>query len=185
MLKKLFSCTLIVVLVSILLPATAFAGNPQPLHLNVRNQTGGTVHLNLTDANGDVTFITLESGVFPVDLTEGVYNYWASTPCGNIAGSWNVNVGKTLFLSCKNNLPALSLAKSVLPGCLDFGYVYTYYDDLIFVSQTHYGENSNGNVPTYEESKFDMVYGWGYSIVEGCLTTFDNLYYITSTNHSP
>lgn len=189
MLKKLFSCLLIVVLGSIMLPASAIAGSPQPLHLNVRNQTGGTVQLNLTDANGDMTFIALEPGVFPVDLKEGIYSYWASTPCGNVAGSWNVNVSKTLFLSCKNDLLALSLAKTYTPDCADFGLTYTEYGRFTFISQTHYGEHIgnywDGNVVTYEDAKFDLVNGWGFSIVEGCLTSFDDPYYITTIDHSP
>lgn len=189
MLKKLFSCLLIVVLGSIMLPASAIAGSHQPLHLNVRNQTGGTVQLNLTDANGDMTFIALEPGVFPVDLKEGIYSYWASTPCGNVAGSWNVNVSKTLFLSCKNDLLALSLAKTYTPDCADFGLTYSEYGRFTFISQTHYGEHIgnywDGNVATYEDAKFDLVNGWGFSIVEGCLTSFDDPYYITTIDHSP
>jgi hypothetical protein len=190
MLKKLFSCLLIVVLGSIMLPASAIAGSPQPLHLNVRNQTGGTVQLNLTDANGDMTFIALEPGVFPVDLTEGIYSYWASTPCGNVAGSWNVNVSKTLFLSCKNDLLALSFVKTYTrnSNCADFGFLYNSGGGMTFVSQTHYGEPIGdfwaGDVSTYEEAKFDIINGYGFSVVEGCLTSFDYSTYATNIIHS-
>jgi hypothetical protein len=173
MTKKLTGIFLVVALVTLLLPASAIARAPGEFHLNVRNQTGGVVHLSLTDANGIVAFYTLDLGVFPVNLTEGVYSYWASTLCGNVAGSWNVNVSKTLFLSCKGDSPFLSLAKTFTPDCDDFGYMYRDGPGApyIFVSQTHYGEHIGdfweGSVPSYEISKNEIEHVYGLPITEG------------------
>jgi hypothetical protein len=184
MLKKLFSCALMVVLVSILLPATAIAGSPQPLHLNVRNQSGGVVTLNLTDANGGITFFQLESGVYAVELTEGVYSYWASTPCGNVAGSWNVNVSKVLFLSCKSGLTLRNQANSHRLACSDFGLYFSLSGINVFLTQTHFGEQIGeyweGTASSYEEAA-DMLFGISaFSAVEGCITDFSAEYYFTN-----
>jgi hypothetical protein len=110
--KKIVFAFLIIVLVS-MLPLAAGAGKPAQLELNIRNQTGAVVSLDLVDANGNHIYKTLEEGVFPITLTEGIYTYYASLPCGNVSGQWNINVVKTLYLSCKQSVPAIGLNKVV------------------------------------------------------------------------
>ena len=120
--KKIVFAFLIIVLVS-MLPLAAGAGKPAQLELNIRNQTGAVVSLDLVDANGNHIYKTLEEGVFPITLTEGIYTYYASLPCGNVSGQWNINVVKTLYLSCKQSVPAIGLQRmqgassSVLMEC--------------------------------------------------------------------
>ena len=109
--KKLVFALIIFILVATL-PMAAGAGKPAQLELNIRNQTGAVVSVDRVDANGNHIYKTLEEGVFPVTLTEGIYTYYASLPCGNVSGQWNINVVKTLFLSCKQNTPAIGFNQS-------------------------------------------------------------------------
>ena len=113
---------LIIFILAATLPMAASAGKPAQLVLNIRNQTGAVVSVDLVDANGNHIYITLEEGVFPVTLIEGIYSYYAILPCGNVSGQWNINIVKTLFLSCKQSAPAVGLlhlegAQSVSVGC--------------------------------------------------------------------
>ena len=117
---KKITAPLLALLLVITLIGTATAGAPADLKVNVRNSSGGTVSLRLTDANGNNRFLTIEPGLAPITVVEGEYSYYASLPCGNLAGTWNVNVTKTLFLSCKNEVAFMSLSK-VINGCHYFG----------------------------------------------------------------
>lgn len=121
---KLFSLLIIVMLLVTAIPASVFAAAPQDLTLHVRNRTGVAVELNLQDANGNISFYTVAEGVSEMTLTEGVYSYWADLPCGHIAGTWNVNVVKTLFLSCDNAMPTVYLTRIQKGGtCMLGAYV--------------------------------------------------------------
>lgn len=100
---------------------SASAASQMKLKVNVRNSSGAVVNLGLTDANGVRTFYHLEPGVYPITVDEGTYYYYASLPCGNLAGVWNVNVVKTLFLSCQKDAAFASLAKNFADGCQSLG----------------------------------------------------------------
>jgi hypothetical protein len=128
---KIVSMFVLAVLIITTLFSSAGASGPVELNVNVRNATGAVVSLRLTDANGINTFFSLEPGVYPITLTEGEYSYYASLPCGNLAGSWNVNVVKTLYLSCQHDVAFVSM-KKVINGCQYFGswdedFDYLYY----------------------------------------------------------
>lgn len=114
--KKQILSILLVALIAAFLPATAFSASPAEITVQVRNQTGGVVELNLTLLGGSPIFKTLETGVTTFTIPEGVYDYYASTPCGNQAGRWNININKTLFLTCQSGVPAISLTKN-FTGC--------------------------------------------------------------------
>ena len=128
---KIVSMFVLAVLIITTLFSSAGASGPVELKVNVRNATGAVVNLRLTDANGMNTFFSLEPGVYPISLTEGVYSYYASLPCGNLAGSWNVNVVKTLYLSCQHDVAFASLKKAVATcqyyGSWDSDFEYLYH----------------------------------------------------------
>lgn len=108
--KTLLVLVLIATLVA-LLPSAALGASPAVVSVRVRNQTGGSVHLSLSLPGGTPIFTTLEEGVTSFTTSDGLYNYYASTPCGNMSGQWNINMSKTLYLSCKTGAPATTLTK--------------------------------------------------------------------------
>lgn len=101
--KQLILITVLVLLLTMLLPAAALAAKPAELAVEVRNQTGAVAELSLTDAVGNVTYKSLPVGVSSFDLTEGRYTYYASTACGAKSGPFNASTKeKILFLGCDN-----------------------------------------------------------------------------------
>jgi len=90
-------------LLILVLPLSVLAGEPQDVKVYVKNTTGGTVDLLLTDPNGVPQWFSLWDQNQEITLTEGKYNYYASTVCGVQAGVWNVNVGKRLLISCPDD----------------------------------------------------------------------------------
>jgi hypothetical protein len=135
---KKIGIALIILIILSSLSMTVGAGNPAELNLHIRNQSGAVVALDLVDAGGNHLYKTLPQGVFPITLTEGVYSYYASLPCGNISGHWNINVVKTLYLSCMRSVPVVQLAHlqggQALPGCFvltwDSGANVLFFDGL-------------------------------------------------------
>jgi hypothetical protein len=119
--QKRIVLLLLVTILFVTVFGSAAASGPMELRVNVRNASGAVVNLSLTDANGVRTFYHLEPGVYPITVGEGTYYYYASLPCGNLAGVWNVNVVKTLFLSCQKDAAFASLAKNYADGCQYFG----------------------------------------------------------------
>ncbi len=99
--KKLVFATLtILALLFSLLPAsTAFAKSGGSATISVRNQTGGNVTITLYSADGSKT-LTYEVGTSFSTVGAGTYTFYAVTPCGVQSGKFNVNVNKTLYLSC-------------------------------------------------------------------------------------
>jgi hypothetical protein len=111
--KKNYALALVLVLLLVsVFPATVFAGKPADIHVDVRNNTGGQVNLDLIDANGNHIYKTLEAGISKFDLTDGIYSYYASTACGNQSGVLNLGTTKTLFLFCETDAPLIYVAKS-------------------------------------------------------------------------
>ena len=94
-----------------LVPVSVFAAEPMELKVFVRNSTGGVVDLRLTDANGDFHYMTLDPGVYEVELMEGKYEYYAVTTCGVQVGVWNLNVSKELMISCDGGMLSMDLSK--------------------------------------------------------------------------
>ena len=92
------------------IPLGAQAGKPTPLTLHIRNQTGAPATMRLSGSAGDVHHISLPTGLSAVQLPDGFYQYYAATQCGAYAGSWNLNVAKTLHLGC--DLPYLLVGVS-------------------------------------------------------------------------
>lgn len=111
--SRVLLVAIVLILIISLFPVAAFAAAPADVKVNVRNQTAGLVQLSLTDADGNVSFKTLEMGTSSFEITEGIYTYYASTPCGAMAGEWNLNVNKTLYLGCRQGQPGASLQKLI------------------------------------------------------------------------
>ena len=105
--KNKISLTMIVVLLMALLAAPVSAAKVMDLDVDVRNQSGGIAQLSLRGEDGNPIYFTLEEGVTTITVPEGTYSYYASMQCGNLAGQWNVNVAKTLYLGCKNASPVM------------------------------------------------------------------------------
>lgn len=128
--KKLFLAILLVVLLVAPFPATALSASPAEITVHVRNQTGGLVNLSLTLPGGSPLFKTLEEGVTSFTITEGTYDFYASMPCGNQAGQWNINVNKTLYLTCNTGAPTITIIKE-FKGC-DMGIYESYFGESFF-----------------------------------------------------
>lgn len=127
----MISCILIIAL----LPVNVFAAQPQEVSWFVRNRTGGSVEVSLTDEFGNLQFFTFEEGVSEISLMEGKYQFWASMECGNLAGTWNVNLSKILYLSCDQALPFAELnrrTQNALPICTtgEGGLYVPFYGDF-------------------------------------------------------
>lgn len=99
---------MVLVMLVILIPATPVtAKDPVQRLLVIRNRTGADVVVDMVNDNDKHNSFVVNPGVTRFTVKEGIYNFYLSTPCGNTAGTWNVNVRKTLFLSCRNGLTVL------------------------------------------------------------------------------
>jgi hypothetical protein len=121
--KQLFVVFVVIALLVAALPVSVFAGTPAELKVDVRNTTGGAINLDIVDAAGNHIYKSFEAGVFEFDMLEGVYTYYVSTPCGNYAGDWNLNINKTLFVSCKSGEPTITMDECVRGAFLPGGFV--------------------------------------------------------------
>lgn len=148
--KKITKIVLIILVIATLIPVSVFAATAQDVTVSVRNRSGAKVEMSLTDANGNQIFYALEEGVTAFDITEGVYTFWAGLPCGNVTGEWNINVSKTLFLSCHEGTTAFLTRTAPRKGkvsasCSDHGLYVGAYGD--FFSET----NWLSDTMTYDE----------------------------------
>jgi hypothetical protein len=101
----LAALTILALLFSFLPVSTALAKKDAVnVTLTVKNRTGGTVLVRLTDENGKSLFYAYEPGQTNTVLFEGHFRYYASTLCGNQSGVFNLNVTKELFFSCNAGL---------------------------------------------------------------------------------
>ena len=113
--KTILIVSLLLSFVFSLLPVqsalAAGAYDPGTVKLTVRNHTGGTVSLRVSNAdNGTFWFTVQADGPQQVSLPEGRYDYYASTPCGGQSGEFNLNLSKELNISCDEGLE-LTLGK--------------------------------------------------------------------------
>lgn len=115
--KKVSTFAMVAVLIltaafSVMQSGTALAANgPAEVSVMVKNVTGGTVTLRMTDGEGVSHWFTFDGqGMFKVSVPEGHYSYYASTPCGSESGEFNLNVSKSLKFYCDGGL-GVSLTK--------------------------------------------------------------------------
>ena len=127
---KKFTLVMLVLLATLALVGTAGAGAPASLTVIVRNSSGGEASLRLTDADGNNHFFTVPAGASELTLTEGIYTYYAIMPCGNTAGTFNINVAKVLYLSCQGSMPMASVQRNGVV-CENFGvWDYDFQENL-------------------------------------------------------
>ena len=141
----LFALVTLLVLAS---PGAAFAAKAKSYTITARNQTSGVVDLSLTSATGEVSYTSIEGGVSKFTLPEGVYSYYASTNCGAMSGSANVNGNRTLYFSCENGIANLANVQMEhhLLDCFSIGlvdapftaisYKYIYRNTYYNINQT-------------------------------------------------
>lgn len=105
--KKIRLMIVLMLLIVFVFPTGVMAGKaPVDLTVDVYNKTGGMVELDLVNEDGVHTYLSFDTGVHEFTIAEGVYNYYAVTPCGNLAGNWNINVSKNLWLECADGASA-------------------------------------------------------------------------------
>ena len=176
--KTLLVLVLIATLVA-LLPSAALGASPAVVSVRVRNQTGGSVHLSLSLPGGTPIFTTLEEGVTSFTTSDGLYNYYASTPCGNLSGQWNINVTKTLFLSCKTGSPTATLSK-IYTGC-DEGLYLTEEDPIEFLSWNLWSDTviqqtfSRWHIVVHTPQETEDVWTEGYGRSVGYAGCYDGV----------
>ncbi len=134
--QKWILVMVVVVLLASVFQIGVFAKDMAEVKVWIRNSTGGVVQLSLTDADGNLRYMTVEPGVFEYSLADGVYGYYASTVCGNYAGQWNFSQNKTLILKCVDD--KLAIESPYL--CEDFGWYATDDWGLWFMSWTTDGK---------------------------------------------
>jgi len=114
--KKMFLVFTILAVVFSLLPISSVMAKKvdQPVIFSIRNRTGATMELKLTDKNGLHHFFTLSEGISHIELVQGVYGYYASLPCGTEVGKFNFGVAKEYLFSCHKG-PEITLIECNLP----------------------------------------------------------------------
>jgi len=107
----------LVALLSVLPGSTAQAAEPATISLFVRNSTGGTVSMVLTDQLGFHFTFTYAPGMTTSTLKEGNYTYYANTPCGAESGSFNLNRSKKLDFFCSKEGREINLYNTYQQSC--------------------------------------------------------------------
>ncbi len=94
--------TVFTLLFSMLPTSIAFAAKAAPtVKVTVRNQTGGTISIGMTNSIGNPYYFTFtKHDTASVSVKGGMYTYFASTPCGIQSGSFNLTRSKVLVIAC-------------------------------------------------------------------------------------
>jgi hypothetical protein len=144
---KFLALLIVLALTFAMVPSATFAASSADVAVHVRNQTGGLVQLSMSLPGGSPTFRTLEEGVTSFTTNDGLYTYYASTPCGNMSGQWNINVAKTLYLTCKTGSPATTFTKFAnrFKEC-DEGYYSVAGDYVQFNSWLIWGDSTMASI---------------------------------------
>ena len=104
--KRLSSILSVMMILSVLMAlfpsgVALAAKDPGSVVLVIHNNTGGAVNFDLMEPNGGPHHeYKLEKGITKLTLDAGWHSYFAGMPCGDRAGSFNLNVGKELYLTC-------------------------------------------------------------------------------------
>jgi hypothetical protein len=119
----LSAITILAMLFSLFPMSTALASRDNTqVTIKIKNRTGGTVRVRLTDENGKSLFFEYGPGHTNTVVFEGRFQYFAGTPCGNQSGVFNMNVTKELFFSCGAGLevkllvPGMEMCMAGMPG---------------------------------------------------------------------
>jgi hypothetical protein len=120
----LAAMTILAMLFSLIPMSSALARrNDTQVTIKIRNRTGGTVQVRLSAENGKSLFFEVGPGQTNTVVFEGRFQYFASSPCGNQGGVFNMNVTKELFFSCvaaglevKLIVPGMEMCMAGMPG---------------------------------------------------------------------
>ena len=183
--RKLYLVGILLVILAVALPVAAFAAKAQEFDVTVRNRTGYPAEVKVIGADGLPHMFTAPAGFSKITLPEGVQNYWVSSACGNDAGTWNLNVNKTLWIDCSPMggaawLRKLTSARKAILGCADTGmFVYVAPGLTIYFSETNWDVNATGSVVSYLDYFNDKIQF--YEIYKfACMT--DDVYTIYATS---
>ena len=111
--KKVKTITLLLVLLALIIPASSVFARKNIYLLTIRNRTGGDMVLDLMQ-NTKHNNATYLPGMAQIEVKEGIYNFYLSTPCGNTAGQVNLNFRKTLFVTCRGGAPYVQLDRQFI-----------------------------------------------------------------------
>ena len=115
----LAAITILTMLFSFLPMSTALAKKDDTnVTLKVKNRTGGKVAVMLIDENGNRIFFEYGPGLTNTIVFEGRFRYYASTPCGNQNGVFNLNVTKELLFSCGDSLEVALIVPVRREACM-------------------------------------------------------------------
>ncbi len=183
--KKTLMIVFLVALLAAVLPAGALAGKKNNFKISVRNRTDASAEISAVDANGGKHNFKVGKGWSTIQLPEGRYDYWVSSACGSNAGSWNLNVNKTLWIECGPLGPVAVVAKPVPAGgspiCSDPGAFVDWNKDpdgtwWVFLSQTNWLPDSSYGT---WESYLPKIEGMGFDVIYGCVSDqYYDEYYI-------
>ena len=140
MFKRSRIIVLVLMILALMIPSSSFARPSSDVLIHVRNQTGGVVEIILTNSEGSVTDHFLPAGQSTFQSAEGIFSYYAKTPCGIQTGVMNFSVSKTLMFSCKSGKMEYSYKIATDANFCNLGYYEDFVDQNIedhFVSWTH------------------------------------------------
>jgi hypothetical protein len=127
--KKLTSAVAIAIMILAMVFSTALAAKRSAdVSVTVKNHTGGTVTFRLTGENGSYWFTVDDLSMYEISVPEGRYSYYATTPCGNESGEFNLNVHKLLKFACKKSGREITLTKSSCEKVLWVGSFWQWFE---------------------------------------------------------
>ena len=176
--KRLIVLIVLLALIIAALPVEALAGKAQEFEVTVRNRTDHPAEVKVIGTDGVPHMFTVPAGISYITLPEGVHNYWVGSACGHTAGTWNMNVNKTLWIDCTTLGNAAWLTRNANKGkaCADTGfYVYT-GEPILFYTETHWSFES---IFSYPDSYLflEKVYG-ADRLIYGCVTDYPFNFYL-------
>ena len=122
------------------LPAAVFAAAPSEVGIDVRNRTGGTASLRLTLPNEAPLYLNFQDGTSSFSVPNGVYDFYLSAPCGNLAGQLNFNIAKTMFIDCTPSGPSVGLSRPTPPCDMGLYVIGSPYINGVFYSWKQFGD---------------------------------------------
>ena len=182
--KRLIVLIVLLALIIAALPVAALAGKAQEFEVTVRNRTDHPAEVKVIGTDGVPHMFTVPAGISYITLPEGVHNYWVGSACGHTAGTWNMNVDKTLWIDCTTLGNAAWLTRTATikgePACADTGFFLLAGDAVAYFTETYWHFESIFSYPdTY--LFMEKVYG-ADNLTYGCIT--DHPYNVYLDNFS-
>ena len=148
---NLVRCVILMALLLAAIPSAVSAGAPVDVGIDVRNRTGGLASLRLSLPNDAPLYLDFQDGVSSFAIQDGVYDFYLSAPCGNLAGRLNFNIAKTMVINCTPTGPSISLSRPTPPCDMGVYYVGDSWPNGVFYSWKEFG--------SLIARKIEMVFG--------------------------